>query len=250
LKERDALEATFAKKSQDRQIAQIDDELQRELAKLEQQRALDEMALEQSKLSEEAKQQQLLEIKEFYAFQALQKEAEINAKREAADKKSADAKVEIEKAVNEAKVGYAEAGIDSITTLAKEGTKAYKGASAAQALIDTYKAATAAYASLAGIPIVGPVLGIAAAAAAIVAGLRNVKKILSTDPGGGSLGGQPATPSRTGSFTGAIAETDITAPNVRSVVDPNAPPQKAYVVSQEMSSQQELDARIESQAGL
>lgn len=250
LKERDALEAQFAKKSQDRQIAQVEDDLQRELAKLEQQRALDEMALEQSKLSEETKQQQLLEIKEYYAFLALQKEQELNDKRAAEDKKAADARVDLEKKVTESKIGYAEAGVDSITTLAKEGTKAYKGASAAQALIDTYKAATAAYASLAGIPIVGPVLGIAAAAAAVIAGLRNVKQILSTDPSGGSLGGQPATPSRTGSFTGAIAETDITAPNVRSVVDPNAPPQKAYVVSQEMTSQQELDARIESQAGL
>jgi hypothetical protein len=38
--------------------------------------------------------------------------------------------------------------------------------------------ATAAFKSLAGIPIVGPVLGAVAAAAAIVAGLKNVKAIL------------------------------------------------------------------------
>jgi hypothetical protein len=38
--------------------------------------------------------------------------------------------------------------------------------------------ATAAFKSLAGIPVVGPVLGAVAAAAAIVAGLKNVKAIL------------------------------------------------------------------------
>lgn len=249
LKEREALEANFAKKSADRHIAQIDDELTRELAKLEQLRALDEIALEQSKLSEEAKQQQLLEIQEFYAFQAEQKRAELAAKQKKEDEKAAADKDKTEKALQDSKVGYAESATAAVTNLAKEGTAAYKGAASAQALIDTYKAAQAAYASLAGIPVVGPFLGIAAAAAAVVSGLANVRKILSTDPSGGGSG-SPSVPSGGGTFTGAIAEADVTAPNVRSVVDPNAPPQKAFVVSQEMTTQQELDARIESQAGL
>lgn len=250
-KERDALEQQFAKKSQDRQIALIEDELTRELAKIEQLKIIDELGIEQSKLTEEEKQKQLQEIRDYYAQLSLNKEAEINAKRQAEDKKAAESRANLEKQTTEAKIGYAEAGTNAITTLAKEGTAAYKGSAAAQALIDTYKSAQAAYASLAGIPIVGPFLGIAAAAAAVIAGLSNVKKILSTDPAGGSAAGQPSVPSRTGGgFTGAIAETDVTAPNVRSVIDPDAPPQKAYVVSQEMTSQQELDQRIESQAGL
>lgn len=52
-----------------------------------------------------------------------------------------------------------------------------KAAAIAQAVIDTYKAANAAYASLAGVPIIGPALGVAAAAAAIAAGLANVQAI-------------------------------------------------------------------------
>ena len=52
-----------------------------------------------------------------------------------------------------------------------------KAAAIALATIDTYKAATGAFAALAGIPIVGPALGAAAAAAAITAGLANVAKI-------------------------------------------------------------------------
>lgn len=62
-----------------------------------------------------------------------------------------------------------------------------KAAAIAQVLINTYQSATAAYASLAGIPYVGPALGIAAAAAAIAAGLANVAQIRSV--GGGSSGG-------------------------------------------------------------
>ena len=48
-----------------------------------------------------------------------------------------------------------------------EETAAGKAMAITQATIDTYKAAQASYASLAGIPVVGPVLGGIAAAAAI-----------------------------------------------------------------------------------
>jgi hypothetical protein len=249
IKERAALEAQFDKASEDRHIAMIQQELERELAKLEQQKEIDLLTIEQSLLTEDEKQRQIAEIREFYAFQAAEKTKEIAAKEKDQAEKDAKEKADIEKALAETKVGYAESATAAVTQLAKEGTAAYKGSAAAQALIDTYKAAQAAYASLAGIPVVGPFLGIAAAAAAVVAGLRNVRNILRTDPSGGGAG-QPAVPTSTGGFSGAIAETDLTTPNVRTITDPNAPPPKAYVVSQEMSNQQELDARIESQAGL
>jgi tape measure domain-containing protein len=58
-----------------------------------------------------------------------------------------------------------------------------KAAAIAQTTIKTYEAATSAYASLAGIPYVGPVLGAAAAAAAIAAGMANVRAIQSQSPG-------------------------------------------------------------------
>lgn len=52
-----------------------------------------------------------------------------------------------------------------------------KAAAIAQATIDTYKSATAAYSAMAGIPVIGPALAVAAAAAAIAAGLNNVAQI-------------------------------------------------------------------------
>jgi hypothetical protein len=58
-----------------------------------------------------------------------------------------------------------------------------KAAAIAQALINTYQSATAAYAAMASIPYVGPALGVAAAAAAIAAGLANVAQIRSQQTG-------------------------------------------------------------------
>lgn len=72
-----------------------------------------------------------------------------------------------------------------------------KAAAVAQATINTYTAATAAYASLAAIPIYGPALGAAAAAAAIVAGLANIAKIESA-PTGFMTGGSFTVPGATG----------------------------------------------------
>jgi len=66
--------------------------------------------------------------------------------------------------------------------------KAMKGFAIAQATIDTYKAATGAYAALSWIPGVGPALGVAAAAAAVVAGMARVKQIEAMHPGGSASG--------------------------------------------------------------
>lgn len=63
-----------------------------------------------------------------------------------------------------------------------EHTIAGKATAIAAATIETYQSATSAFASLAKIPIVGVPLGIAAAAAAIVAGIKNVKSIMAIQP--------------------------------------------------------------------
>ena len=64
-----------------------------------------------------------------------------------------------------------------------------KAAAITQTVINTYQSATAAYASMAGIPVVGPALGAAAAAAAVAAGLANVAAIRSQSTSGGYMGG-------------------------------------------------------------
>ncbi len=83
--------------------------------------------------------------------------------------------------------------------------KAMKAFAIAETVIQTYRAAQGAYAALSNIPYVGPALGVAAAAAALAAGMARVVQISSMEPGGsgsmsagGSAGGagyQPGAPS-------------------------------------------------------
>jgi len=70
-----------------------------------------------------------------------------------------------------------------------EQSSLYKASAIVTATIDTYKAATGAYAAMASIPYVGPVLGGIAAGAAVVAGLANVAAIRGAREQGGSLVG-------------------------------------------------------------
>lgn len=82
----------------------------------------------------------------------------------------------------------------ALKTSLGEGNALYKAAAITETVINTYKAATAAYSSLAPIPIIGPGLGIAAAAAAVAAGMANVAKIRSAREQGGTLSaGQAST---------------------------------------------------------
>lgn len=82
----------------------------------------------------------------------------------------------------------------ALRTALGEGNALYKAAAITQTIIETYKGATAAYASLSTIPIVGPALGVAAAAAVTAAGLANVARIRSAREQGGYLAaGQAST---------------------------------------------------------
>lgn len=94
-----------------------------------------------------------------------------------------------------------------------------KAAAIAQATISTYLAATQAFAAMSGIPIVGPVLGGVAAAAAIAAGMAQVSAIKSQPlPGyafGGDMvvGGVGGTDSQTVAFRATPGErVSITTP--------------------------------------
>jgi hypothetical protein len=81
----------------------------------------------------------------------------------------------------------------NVATIFGEQTAIGKAAAIAQTTIATYEGATKAYSALAGIPVIGPGLGIAAAGAAIAAGLANVKKILAVNSGLPGGGGTKAT---------------------------------------------------------
>ena len=130
----------------------------------------------------------------------------------------------------------------------KEQKKAFeiqKAANIAQATIDTFSSAQSAYKSVVGVPVVGPALAVAAAAAAITAGLLNIKKIAST------TFESPATPSSpSGGGTDSAGTSSVISPNFNIVGNAQATnplaglgnqPIQAYVVSGEVTTAQNLD---------
>lgn len=78
----------------------------------------------------------------------------------------------------------------------KKAFQTYKALAVTQAIIDTISSAQGAYSSMIGIPYVGPVLAPIAAAAAVVAGIANVKAIQNEQ-----LAGTSASPSNSASAT-------------------------------------------------
>ncbi|KZN30058.1 hypothetical protein N480_03690 [Pseudoalteromonas luteoviolacea S2607] len=86
-------------------------------------------------------------------------------------------------------VGLGAAGFKAMAGQSKTAFKLYKAFAITQALIKTYESATGSFAALAPIPIVGPALGAAAAAAAIAMGMQQVRMIKSQQPAGIAHGG-------------------------------------------------------------
>jgi hypothetical protein len=141
-----------------------------------------------------------------------------------------------------------------------EQSAAGKAAAVAAATINTYQAATNA---LANTPAPPPFPQIAAGVA-IASGLMNVKKILTTKTpgpsggaggsGGGSIPSAPSAPTFDPALALAGASAGQEADNVLTLGEQTgssgANVVRAYVVSDEMTTQQERDAKINDLARL
>ena len=155
----------------------------------------------------------------------------------------------IDELTTDNKLDLASNAMGDLASLFGEESKAGKAAAIAQTTIETYKGATSAYASLAGIPIVGPALGAISAAAAVAAGFANVKKITSIGPPvGGASGGGAAIPSAPPAFNviGSSPENQL----AEAISGDNKKPVKAFVVSSDVSSAQSLDRNIIENASI
>lgn len=166
--------------------------------------------------SEENKQK----IRDFYSGKRKELQDQDDKEIEDAQKEASDRRLEIlkkekeeEEKLKELKIDAVKNGLSTISSLtelfagkSKESQrKAFnvqKGVSIAQAGIATFESATKAFNSLAGIPVVGPVLGGAAAAAAVAAGLANIKKIASQKFEGGGDKSPAPSPSNIGGGSG------------------------------------------------
>jgi chromosome segregation ATPase len=171
-------------------------------------------------------------------------------------KKSKDAEKQYVELTEADKLSIISDGIGAVASLVGENTAAGKALAVAQAAIDTYAGANKA---LAAYP---PPFGAIAAGTVIVAGLLNVKKILSTQlpkiPGAKnspSIAGSVATPTvpSIASFQAPQITTtggsNPTTQLAQTISNANKPIQ-AYVVSGQVSTQQALDRRVNRAATL
>ena len=168
-----------------------------------------------------------------------------------------------EQELNELKVQAVYNGLSAIGNLAKafagksekEQEKAFniqKAVNIASTIMDTYQSATAAYKSLAGIPVVGPALGAVAAAAAVAAGLANVQRIRqqkfkSSSAGGGGAGGGGAAPN----ISGANQPTTVSPGQFTEFGDFKAgelKEQRVYVVESDITGVQRKVSVIENRS--
>jgi hypothetical protein len=146
-------------------------------------------------------------------------------------------------------------GFNDLSSILGEETAAGKAAAIAAATISTYQSAQKSYDSLAGIPIIGPALGFAAAGAAVVSGFAQVKAISKTKVP--TLGGKTP-PSAGGSTPSApTLGTPPSIPPAFNVVGASGTnqlaeaiggqeqlPVQAYVVSNDISTAQSLERNI------
>lgn len=168
----------------------------------------------------ELKQEQLdFEYEQNEERKALQKELDL-IEADTADAEKLERKAAIEAALNNIEAEYSQnstaieeakgnAKLDiagqvagAIANIAGKESALGKAAAIAETGINTYKAATAAYGALAGIPVVGPALGIAAAALAVGSGLANVAKIVGIKVPDGAAAGLGALSNLTVSANG------------------------------------------------
>lgn len=121
------------------------------------------------------------EIDDYYGKMADQRKADIAMRKEdaAARQKTIDDGIDAQRNMT-----------NDLKSVLGEQNEIYKASAIVTATIDTYKAATGAYAALAGVPVIGPYIAPIAAGAAITAGLANVAAIAGArEQGGGMRGG-------------------------------------------------------------
>lgn len=187
---------------------------------------------EQGLVTEQEYQAALTEIRATAITERTDLELEAMKKLDAANQEIFESEMQTQKEREAAKQKQMEDGKNALDNMTDdlraslgENNDLYKAAAITKATIDTYTAANAAFSAMAGIPIVGPILGGIAAGAAVVAGLANIAKIKSAREQGGTLAaGQMSTIAERGQpevIMPASASRVRTAQQMRQIMGEN-----------------------------
>ena len=166
----------------------------------------------------------------------------------------ADARIKIheeEKKANERLVDSVGQGFGNLAAIAGKQTAIGKALAIAQASIDTYSSAVKAYNAMADIPVVGPVLGGIAAAAAVAAGIQNVKSIIAVKvPGQASAGSAPSISGAATSAPATPAQISTTFTGTQNATTANASSNRVYVLDSDVRDANERNERLNRAARL
>lgn len=236
-------DAETKKKEDDEKLAK---DQEKKLKEFELNKEFEALSFEEQRAILTEKENALIEDKTLSEEQRTTLEKEYAEARKTIAQKEAEAKEKNIQAVSNL--------LGNLSNLLGESTAAGKAAAVAQATISTYQSAVQSYNSLSGIPIVGPALGAVAAGVAVASGIANVKKILSVKSpkgnGGASApsgGGSPAaTPAPAPSFN-VVGNSGV---NQIAQTLGSQQPVQAYVVANNVTTQQSLDRNIVNNASL
>lgn len=168
-------------------------------------------------------------------------DAQFTADTKALAKERTDYEIEQAKMVAENQLSAVTGALTGVQALVGENSRFGKALAVAQAIIDTYSGATKALAQ-------GGTFGYIGAAGVIASGLANVRAIMQQElpgvPDGGG-GGSASISAPTGPSVGIISgQLNSSAQVLGSLNQSLATPPRAYVVGQDVSTQQSLDRHI------
>jgi hypothetical protein len=179
------------------------------------------------------------------------REEKARQEKEKADKEASDAAIALKKAEFDAEMELLQSisgAFKSLASIAGEQTAAGKALAIASTIIDTYMGATKALAAGAGTPV-----GYINAAAIVATGLANLRTITAVQvPNGGNAGATASTPMMpsgpsVGIIQGQMSQTSQLQAELNSQM---RRPTRAYVVGQNVTTQQSLDRHILENATL
>ena len=226
-----------------------DNDAKTEEEKLELERTRAENKLATLIGTETEKREALLALNKYYD----QKEQELEQKKKVETEKNDEEKIKNAESVENAKIQLAQIGLNVLGSLAKEGSDLAKGIAVAQTTISTYEGVMNALSAKSTVPEpFGQALKVANAIGIGVAGATNIQKILATKPvetsapniGGIGGGASPQAPSF--NLVEGSAENQIQ----NSIQNAGDTPVRAFVVAQDVTSQQSLDRQIEANSGI
>ncbi|WP_339638679.1 phage tail tape measure protein, partial [Croceibacter atlanticus] len=191
--QKDYQERTNALEEENR-IAKEEMEFERELANVEDTQLKEELRLQRAqelalRELEMAKEAELAKVEAVEGSEELKaaitekyRIAGSNITKEFDDEEKEIRKNQVDwtKLTEEQKLNTITGALSNAAMAFNEGSAAYKAIKISETLITTYQSAQSAYGALAGIPVVGPALGAAAAGLAVISGLKQVQQIKNT----------------------------------------------------------------------